>query len=64
MAKILFNDASEAHPPSDSLEEKKKPLPNIFQGREEAQPGAGNARFPSWDIIPPDQIINPRIPRS
>jgi hypothetical protein len=33
--------------------------PNIFQGR--TAPEAGNAKFPDWDIVPPNQFINPRI---
>ncbi len=63
MAKILLNDASEAQPYTEGLEEKK-PLPNIFQGREDPQHAAGHAKFPDWDILPPDQIINPRLPKN
>jgi len=36
-----------------------KILPNIFQGRTDSQSEVSN--FPDWDIVPPNQIINPRI---
>lgn len=64
MAKILLNDASEALSSSEDMKEKKTPVPNIFEGREEAQLGTENSKFPDWDILPPDRIINPRIPRN
>ena len=32
---------------------------NLFQGRTEAE--KGSAKFPDWDIVPPNQFINPRI---
>ncbi|RKS96670.1 hypothetical protein [Chryseobacterium defluvii] len=35
--------------------------PNLFQGRTEGK--KGNAKFSEWDIVPPNQIINPRIRR-
>lgn len=35
------------------------PRPNLFQGRTEGE--KNNAKFPDWDIVPPNQIINPRI---
>lgn len=38
---------------------ERKPAPNLFQGRTEAE--KGNAKFPDWDIVPPNQFINPRI---
>lgn len=37
----------------------RSPAPNLFNGRTEAE--KGNAKFPDWDIIPPNQFINPRI---
>lgn len=42
-------------------EQKKEAAakPNLFQGRTEA--AKGNAAFPDWDIVPPNQFINPRI---
>ncbi|WP_265131920.1 hypothetical protein [Chryseobacterium oranimense] len=42
-----------SHKPSQPLS------PNLFQGRTEGE--KGNVKFPNWDIIPPNQIINPRI---
>jgi len=36
--------------------------PNLFQGRTEGE--KENAKFPEWNIVPPHQIINPRIKRS
>ena len=38
---------------------ERKPAPNLFQGRTEAE--KGNTKFPDWDIVPPNQFINPRI---
>lgn len=32
---------------------------NLFQGRTELD--GGLAKFPDWDIVPPDQFINPRL---
>lgn len=52
----------------NNYEETKKQIsypqerPNLFQGRTEGK--KGNARFPEWNIVPPNQIINPRIKRS
>lgn len=52
----------------NNSEESKKQIPNrqerpnLFQGRTEGE--KGNAKFPDWNIIPPNQIINPRIKRS
>jgi hypothetical protein len=37
----------------------KKEINNLFQGRTESE--KGNAKFPDWDIVPPNQFINPRI---
>jgi len=38
---------------------ERKPAPNLFKGRTEAE--KSNAKFPDWDIVPPNQFINPRI---
>lgn len=38
---------------------KKIDLPNIFAGRSESN--ISYSKFPEWDILPPDQFINPRI---
>lgn len=38
----------------------QQPLrPNLFQGRTEVE--KENSKFPGWDILPPNRIINPRI---
>jgi len=37
----------------------KKEVHNLFQGRTESE--KGNAKFPDWDIVPPNQFINPRV---
>ena len=37
----------------------KKEINNLFKGRTESE--KGNAKFPDWDIVPPNQFINPRI---
>jgi hypothetical protein len=37
----------------------KNEIKNLFQGRTELE--KGNAKFPDWDIVPPNQFINPRI---
>ena len=39
-----------------------QPRPNLFQGRTEGE--KGNSKFSEWDIVPPNQFINPRIRRS
>lgn len=49
---------------TDSEENKphnpqQPPRPNVFQGRTEGE--KNNAKFPDWDIVPPNRIINPRI---
>ncbi|NML68793.1 hypothetical protein HHL23_03145 [Chryseobacterium sp. RP-3-3] len=49
---------------NDSEENKnhkptQQPRRNLFQGRVEGE--KGNAKFPDWDILPPNRIINPRI---
>jgi hypothetical protein len=41
---------------------QQQPRPNLFQGRTEIQ--KGNSKFSEWDIVPPNQIINPRIRKS
>lgn len=39
--------------------QNKKVFPNLFLGRIDGEPG--NSSFPDWDILPPNQFINPRI---
>ncbi len=59
-SKILFGDTSTK---SEAVESEKNQVvverDNLFQGRTEAQ--EANSKFPDWDIVPPNQIINPRI---
>lgn len=60
MSKIILGDNSEQT--ENTNHETKRDLtakPNLFQGRTEAE--VGNAKFPDWDIAPPNQFINPRI---
>lgn len=60
MSKIILGDGSR-EPELNNHETKKEiPVkPNIFQGRTEGE--KGNAQFPDWDIVPPNQFINPRM---
>ncbi|HRE64635.1 MAG TPA: hypothetical protein PKU77_12640 [Ferruginibacter sp.] len=58
--KILFGNNSEQSENTDSNTKKENQVkPNLFQGRTEAE--TKNAKFPDWDIVPPNQFINPRI---
>lgn len=60
MNKIILDERST--PSENSNREVKKEntvKPNLFQGRTEAE--VGKAKFPDWDIVPPNQFINPRI---
>ena len=60
MSKILLGDNSEQTENTNNEPKKEKVVNlNLFQGRTEAE--TGNAKFPDWDIIPPNQFINPRI---
>lgn len=59
-SKILFeNNSAIVENNYNDTNKKKSATPNLFQGREEAE--EGNANFPDWDIVPPDQFINPRV---
>jgi len=44
---------------SDIKNYSEIPILNVFQNRTEVR--IENAKFPNWDIVPPNQIINPRI---
>jgi hypothetical protein len=60
MSKIILCENSEQR--ENTNHEKKDETtvkPNLFQGRTEAE--IGKAKFPDWDIVPPNQFINPRI---
>ena len=60
MNKILLGDDSEQSKNANHEIEKGNTVkPNLFHGRTEAE--KGNAKFPDWDIVPPNQFINPRI---
>ena len=57
----LKNELSESNVNKELVSDIKeiKAKLNLFQGRTEAE--QGNAKFPDWDIVPPNQFINPRI---
>ncbi len=60
MSKIILGDNSEKSENTNHEPKKENTVkPNFFQGRTEAE--KGNAKFPDWDIVPPNQFINPRI---
>jgi hypothetical protein len=61
MSRIIWNSDTEQTATQQPVEQKKKAAvkPNLFQGRTDA--AVGNAKFPDWDIVPPNMIINPRI---
>ncbi|WP_333661360.1 hypothetical protein [Chishuiella changwenlii] len=58
--KILFdNDSHESTKTNnDSIEKENVVKPNLFQGRTESE--TKESKFPDWDIVPPNQFINPR----
>ena len=59
MNKIILGDNSEQSENTNHEPKKENTVkPNLFQGRTEAE--KGNAKFPDWDIVPPNQFINPR----
>jgi hypothetical protein len=60
MTKIILDNKTEQSENSNGQQKKEtKTITNLFQGRMETN--AGNAKFPDWDIVPPNQFINPRI---
>ena len=60
MSKIILGDSSDNSERIPNETKKNGQVnPNLFQGRTEAE--KVNAKFPNWDIIPPNQFINPRI---
>jgi hypothetical protein len=60
MSKIILGDNSENTEKINHQINKENTLKlNLFHGRIEAD--KGNAKFPDWDIVPPNQFINPRI---
>lgn len=56
---ILVNHSEESENTSPEVKKENIAKPNLFQGRTESE--LGNAKFPDWDIVPPNQFINPRI---
>jgi len=60
MAKIILgNHSEESENTTQEIKKESNIKPNLFQGRTEAE--LSNAKFPDWDINPPNQFINPRI---
>ncbi len=60
MSKIILSDYPEQLGDNNHAQKKENAVKsNLFQGRTEAE--KGNAKFPEWDIVPPNQFINPRI---
>lgn len=60
MSKIILGDNAEQSVNSNQEQKNEHAVkPNLFQGRTEAE--IGQAKFPEWDIVPPNQFINPRI---
>lgn len=58
-SKILFGNSDKSENTNHESKKETTVKPNLFQGRTEAE--KGNAKFPDWDIVPPNQFINPRI---
>lgn len=56
---ILENNQMESNATTSVDEAQKSRRPNLFQGRTDAE--IENAKFPDWDILPPNQFINPRM---
>jgi len=60
MNKIILSDNSEQSENTSRKSNSENTVkPNLFQGRIDAE--NGNTKFPDWDIVPPNQFINPRI---
>lgn len=58
--KIILDNSSEQSENGNNIPKKENQVkPNLFQGRTESE--KGNAKFPDWDIVPPNQFINPRV---
>ncbi|WP_433863034.1 hypothetical protein [Sphingobacterium thalpophilum] len=56
---ILENNQMESNATTSVDEAQQSRRPNLFQGRTDAE--IENAKFPDWDILPPNQFINPRM---
>ncbi|MGJ1242988.1 hypothetical protein [Sphingobacterium siyangense] len=58
--RIILDNTQVQPEATDQVNDKHQPVkPNLFQGRTDAE--LENAKFPNWDIVPPNQFINPRI---
>ena len=56
---ILDNDSAQPENINNQAKKENAIKPNLFQGN--TQGGIDTAKFPEWDIVPPNQFINPRI---
>jgi len=57
---IILGDSEQSENTNINNAKKESSIKtNLFQGRIEAT--VGEAKFPDWDITPPNQFINPRI---
>ena len=56
---ILDNNSEQSENGNGNLKKENQIKPNLFQGRTDSE--KGNAKFPDWDIVPPNQFINPRV---
>jgi hypothetical protein len=60
MSKIILGENSEESKNTNHESNREVAIkPNLFQGITETE--KGNSKFPDWDIVPPNQFINPRI---
>lgn len=59
MNKIFNNDDDRQENHEQEKQRGKAEKPNIYKGRTDS--AESNAKYPAWDIVPPNQIINPRI---
>jgi hypothetical protein len=60
MGQIILEGNSEETENSTTPIKIEQPVrPNLFQGRTERE--ADSSKYPDWDIVPPNQFINPRI---
>lgn len=55
----LLQDQNDQQDTEKQEDKKEQHCVNIFQGRPEIM--SETASYPDWDILPPNQFINPRI---
>lgn len=53
------NDSRQPESNCSAVEKENQAKTNLFHGRTEAE--VNNSKFPDWDIVPPNQFINPRV---